>query len=215
MEDDSGNLNSSASEEQRAAYDKLKADRGVIKAEIDRINLAVEDKVLDSELFLRESKQYMLLPENKGTPRQTTFNEVLSANFEDGTAMEIIDGDIDSIERCSFSAVMAWVQKIMGNDGKLLVVTILGPQSSGKSTLLNYLVGAKFHVSAGRCTKGLNAMLLRTDFEETKEILILDSEGIFSIERNDPMYDRRLAIFCLAVSNLLLINIKGELNIEI
>ncbi len=58
-------------------------------------------------------------------------------------------------------------------------------------------------------------MLLRTDFEETREILILDSEGIFSIERQDPMYDRRLAIFCLSVSNLLLINIKGELNIEI
>ena len=103
----------------------------------------------------------------------------------------------------------------MRNKKKLLVITILGPQSSGKSTLLNYLMGAKFHVSAGRCTKGLNAMLLRTNFEETKEILILDSEGIFSIERNDPMYDRRLAIFCMAVSNVLLINIKGELNVEI
>ena len=29
------------------------------------------------------------------------------------------------------------------------------------------------------------------------------------------MYDRRLAIFCMSVSNLLMINIKGELNIEI
>ena len=81
--------------------------------------------------------------------------------------------------------------------------------------MLNYLVGAKFHVSAGRCTKGLNAMLFRTDFEEMKEILVLDSEGIFSIERNDPMYDRRLAIFCMAVSNILLINVKGELSSDI
>lgn len=91
----------------------------------------------------------------------------------------------------------------------------MGPQSSGKSTLLNFLFGAHFRASAGRCTKGLNAMLLRTDLEETKEILILDSEGIFSIERNDPMYDRRLATFCIAVSNLVMINIKGEINIEI
>ena len=112
-------------------------------------------------------------------------------------------------------AVFEWIQDQKNNNHSLLVVTILGPQSSGKSTLLNYLMGAKFHVSEGRCTKGLNAMLLRTDFEETREILILDSEGIFSIERNDPMYDRRLAIFCMAVSNVLLINIKGELNIEI
>jgi len=110
---------------------------------------------------------------------------------------------------------MDWVYSKVKNNNKMLVVTIMGPQSSGKSTLLNFLFGAKFHVSAGRCTKGLNAMLLRTDFEETKEILILDSEGIFSIERNDPMYDRRLAIFCMSVSNLLMINIRGELNIEI
>ena len=58
-------------------------------------------------------------------------------------------------------------------------------------------------------------MLLRSNFEETKEMLILDSEGIFSIERNDSMYDRRLAIFCLSVSNILMINIKGELSLEI
>lgn len=80
---------------------------------------------------------------------------------------------------------------------------------------MNFLFGSKFHVSAGRCTKGLSAMLLRTDFEETKEILILDSEGIFSIERSDPTFDRRLTIFCMSVSNLLMINIKGELSIEI
>ena len=58
-------------------------------------------------------------------------------------------------------------------------------------------------------------MLLRTDFAETKEILILDSEGIFSIERDDPKFDRRLAIFCMAVSNVLMINIKGELNTQV
>ena len=110
---------------------------------------------------------------------------------------------------------MDWIQKKMSNNKSLFVITILGPQSSGKSTLLNYLIGAKFHVSAGRCTKGLNAMFLRTDFDETKELLILDSEGIFSIERSDSAYDRRLAIFCMAISNLLMINIKGELNIEV
>ena len=42
--------------------------------------------------------------------------------------------------------------------------------------------------------------------------MILDSEGLFSVERQDAKYDRRLAIFCFSVSNFLLINIKGELN---
>ena len=53
----------------------------------------------------------MLLPDNLGTPKQKEFNDVLSRNFEDGTAMEIIDGDIDSIEKTSFTAVMEWVQR--------------------------------------------------------------------------------------------------------
>ena len=39
---------------------------------------AVEDKVLDSELFLREAKQFYLLPENKDTDNHARFNEVLS-----------------------------------------------------------------------------------------------------------------------------------------
>ena len=58
-------------------------------------------------------------------------------------------------------------------------------------------------------------MLLRTNFDRTKEILILNSDCTFSIERNDPTCDRRLAIFCLSISNILLINVNGEFGLEI
>ena len=58
-------------------------------------------------------------------------------------------------------------------------------------------------------------MLLRTEFEGAQEVLILDSEGLFSIERQDEKFDRRLALFCLGVSNFVLINIKGELNTQV
>ena len=61
-------------------------------------------------------------------------------------------------------------------------------------------------------------MLIRieeTEHDNMKEILILDSEGLFSIERDDAKFDRSLAIFCMTVSNMLLINIKGELSSEI
>ena len=46
-------------------------------------------------------------------------------------------------------------------------------------------------------------------------MLLLDSEGLFSTERTDPMFDRRLATFCVAVSNFLMINIKGELSTDV
>ena len=70
-------------------------------------------------------------------------------------------------------------------------MTVIGPQSTGKSTLLNYLFGTKFNVKAGRCTKGLNAVLIRTNIERhelkqlegAREILLLDSEGLDSVEK--------------------------------
>ena len=70
-------------------------------------------------------------------------------------------------------------------------------------------------MSAGRCTKGLNATLFVTDVPGARELLLLDSEGLFSTERTDPMFDRRLATFCIAVSNFLMINIKGELSMDV
>ena len=91
----------------------------------------------------------------------------------------------------------------------------MGAQSTGKSTLLNYLLGSNFRVSAGRCTKGLNATLFVTSIEHAKEMLLLDSEGLFSTERTDPRFDRRLAAFCVANSNFLMINIKGELSTDV
>lgn len=57
--------------------------------------LEVEDKVLDSELFLREAKCYYLLKDNMGSKQHKKFNEIIGKDFEDGRAMEVIDGDID------------------------------------------------------------------------------------------------------------------------
>ena len=42
-------------------------------------------------------------------------------------------------------------------------------------------------------------------------MLLLDSEGQFSIERSDNKFDRRLTTFCMTVSNFLMLNIKGDL----
>jgi predicted GTPase len=37
---------------------------------------------------------------------------------------------------------------------------VIGPQSSGKSLLLNTLFGAQFLSSAGRCTRGIYGCLI-------------------------------------------------------
>ena len=58
-------------------------------------------------------------------------------------------------------------------------------------------------------------MLFKSDFEQTREILVLDSEGLFSIERDDHSYDKNIVTFCMAISNILLVNSKGELTKEL
>jgi hypothetical protein len=60
---------------------------------------------------------------------------------------------------------------------------MLGPQSSGKSTLLNFLFGCDFTSSAGRCTKGIYGTYFEIENKNLYEcdaILILDTEGLFT-----------------------------------
>ena len=51
---------------------------------------------------------------------------------------------------------------------KALVVSVFGPQSSGKSTLLNYLFGTQFLSSTGRCTKGMYGAVMNLKNHKSK-----------------------------------------------
>ena len=55
------------------------------------------------------------------------------------------------------------IGNIVGVNKKVYIVSILGIQSSGKSTLLNTMFGLQFPVSAGRCTKGAFMQLVPID----------------------------------------------------
>ena len=72
------------------------------------------------------------------------------------------------------------------------MISVLGPQSSGKSLLLNFLFGTQFLSQAGRCTKGVYGSVLRyvDKTGKKKKILILDTEGIQSAEGRDPQFDK-------------------------
>jgi ABC-type lipoprotein export system ATPase subunit len=75
-----------------------------------------------------------------------------------GTPIELMDGDTSFIYTEWITAVLEEVKKKMKeryNAEKGFVTSIMGLQSSGKSTLLNTQYNLKFAVSAGRCTKGI------------------------------------------------------------
>uniref|UniRef100_A0A0G4I2N0 VLIG-type G domain-containing protein n=1 Tax=Chromera velia CCMP2878 TaxID=1169474 RepID=A0A0G4I2N0_9ALVE len=112
---------------------------------------------------------------------------------------------------CSLGESPADAQRIEGN---LKVVSIIGAQSSAKSTLLNFLFGCGFATRAGRCTKGLYASLLTYKAPGGGErfLLVLDSEGLMSVVTRSNVFDQQITLLCLACSHLVIVNHKGEIS---
>ena len=86
------------------------------------------------------------------------------------------------------------------------IVSIIGAQSSGKSTLLNHLFGTEFatmNETTGRqqTTKGIHAAF-------GKKLLVFDVEGSDSRERGDAdsLFERKAALFALAMSEVVMVN---------
>ena len=158
------------------------------------------------------------------------FAKNFSSHVERGEAFELIDGDNLRFFNNDINALLRQLYKrqydelSIVNKGKKvcmrqapIVVSTFGRQSSGKSTLLNYCFGCKFLTSAGRCTRGIYGSLARLSqsINLTNQFLILDTEGLDAGSKrgiSDINFDRTMVLFCLAVSQVVIINIKGELG---
>jgi protein SEY1 len=96
------------------------------------------------------------------------------------------------------------------------LVSVFGSQSTGKSTLLNYLFGTNFGVmneeERQQTTKGI--WLAKNQKGGSGEagsmaenILVMDVEGTDGQERGeDQDFERKSALFALATSEILLVN---------
>ncbi|XP_043956580.1 interferon-induced very large GTPase 1-like [Gambusia affinis] len=134
-----------------------------------------------------------------------------------GHPMELMDGDAGHVPLIWISNLLQEVIKKLG-DPRVFVLSVLGVQSSGKSTMLNAMFGLQFAVSAGRCTKGAYMQLVKLS-EEIKDkyqfdyILVVDTEGLRALELagNATLHhDNELATFVVGLGNMTLINIFGE-----
>ncbi|XP_058626443.1 interferon-induced very large GTPase 1-like [Onychostoma macrolepis] len=134
-----------------------------------------------------------------------------------GFPLELMDGDAAHVPVTWISAVLDELIQKLG-DQRVFVLSVLGIQSSGKSTMLNAMFGLQFAVSAGRCTRGAFMQLLRVSDEMKTQmnfdyILVVDTEGLRALEisgRSTRNHDNELATFVVGLANLTLINIFGE-----
>lgn len=89
------------------------------------------------------------------------------------------------------------------------VIGIIGAQSSGKSTLLNKLFGVNFDVMKNEEERKQTTRGIWCQVVPQHHLMILDIEGTDSRERweEKQIFERRTALFGLAISNILLVNL--------
>ena len=203
---------------------------GIVEQKNDRYNL----EIIWREALL--SSKFGNVEEKGREDYIRDFASKFGDYVEKGEPFELIDGDnlrflnqeIDKLLSNMYerqSSHLEAINKLQKYTMKQapIVVSIFGPQSSGKSTLLNYCFGCKFLTSAGRCTRGIYASLaqLSRPVNLTNQFLILDTEGLDGIERANFTdtsfihFDRTMVLFCLAVSQVVIINVKGDIGSEL
>ena len=152
------------------------------------------------------------------------FPEIMADIMEEGLcALEIMDGDASHVPSLWVLAVIDRLKFVCGknarqkNGGKTFVLSVLGIQSSGKSTLLNTLFGLCFNVSAGRCTHGAYIQLLPLNNSLRQQIdcdyvLVVDTEGLRApeLQLEGLKHDNELATFVIDLADATIINIYGE-----
>ena len=157
-------------------------------------------------------------------PKRYTELPMLAArHLLDGFSLELLDGDAGMLEQSWINAVFhhlnellaATVSRSESKSARLLVLSVMGVQSSGKSTLLNLMFGTRLRASAGMCTRGVNIQLLKAeDRLEYDYVLILDTEGVrapeFSGLQGATWRDNRLATFSILPADVTIIMINNE-----
>ncbi|XP_064787595.1 interferon-induced very large GTPase 1-like isoform X1 [Oncorhynchus masou masou] len=196
--------------------------------EIAYLDRQISNSSLGTEHFLREMGQLyesaVLLSETEESRKQLQHLPRLCAELLlDGFPLELVDGDASNIPLRWVSDVLHQLNVLVQPKNKILVVTVLGVQSTGKSTLLNTMFGVQFAVSSGRCTRGAFMLLIKVKEDFKKElncdfVVIIDTEGLKSPElvQLDDSYehDNELATLVVGLSDVTIINIAMENSIE-
>ena len=94
------------------------------------------------------------------------------------------------------------------SDSEYLLLSIVGSQSSGKSTLLNELFQLKFDVMQSTRKQTTKGVVLDTFATDVKQVIVCDVEGSDGREHGEEQKtERLLLLFALSVSDIMLFNL--------
>ena len=149
--------------------------------------------------------------------------EIVAELMLQGQPIEIMDGDVSYMPETWIKAVLNSAQDQIGIPSPLFVISVLGVQSTGKSTLLNTMFNLQFAVSSARCTKGAFMQLLKVPEEARYDlgcdyITVIDTEGLKSPEtatlEQSFLHDNELATFTIGMSDATLINVAMQSTVD-
>ena len=188
------------------------------KKEMDVLQKKIIEASFGLEHLLRELGQiYEAAAQLSQVPDLSRLPKAAAELLIEGYPLELMDGDAAHVPLKWATTVITEVANILG-DPNVFVLSVLGLQSTGKSTMLNTAFGLQFNVSSGRCTRGAFMQLLPLDEQLKKQtkfsyVLIVDTEGLRAPELDSlqtQKHDNELATFVIGLANMTLINIYGE-----
>ena len=149
--------------------------------------------------------------------------QIMAEIMDEGHALELMDGDASHVPTLWVLSVIEKLKAVCGknarekNGGKIFVLSVLGIQSTGKSTLLNTMFGLHFNVSAGRCTRGAYIQLLPLNNSlrqiiDCDYVLVVDTEGLRApeLQLEGLKHDNELATFVIGLADATIVSIFGE-----
>ena len=200
-----------ATKEQIDLMNQLKKEMDVLQKKIIEASFGLEHLLRELGQIYEAAAQLSQVPDLPHLPKAAA--ELLI----EGYPLELMYGDAAHVPLKWVTTVITEVANILG-DPNVFVLSVLGLQSTGKSTMLNTAFGLQLNVSSGRCTRGAFMQLLPLDEQLEKKtdisyVLIVDTEGLRAPEL-DPLqtqkHDNELATFVIGLANMTLINIYGE-----
>lgn len=157
-----------------------------------------------SHLYAADSQTFSKLP------------KLAAQHLFDGFSIELLDGDSNLVN-------LEWMKQVIHElckridkaKQRIFVLSIMGVQSSGKSTLLNTMFGIQMRTSVGMCTRGVNMQLLAVEGRsEYDYILILDTEGTRAPEyhgmEGSEKRDNKMATLSILLADATIIVNPGE-----
>ncbi|KAM4786142.1 interferon-induced very large GTPase 1-like isoform 1-T4 [Cyanocitta cristata] len=186
---------------------------------LDALSDEINDSSIGLEHLLREVGQIYEALEVMNSKNESCVKlpKIAADLMVSGYPVELMDGDASYLPLRWVGAIFDSLIERLG-DKRVFVLSVLGIQSTGKSTLLNAMFGLQFNVSAGRCTRGAFMQLIPVGEELQQDlgfdfVLVVDTEGLRAIEmanKHSLNHDNELATFVIGVGNLTVINIFGE-----